>query len=117
MFYSAVLPDDESEAPVERASLGANSHQRILLFIYISINGHSVEGGREGDGGGGSGSCCVVSLLFDYSVRAVGSGGQESVQQAAHVRPWCPASLSDQNSINQIHQSFTALLSWWGGSL
>lgn len=46
-------------------------------FIYISVNGHSVEGA----GGGGSGSCCVVSLLLDYNVGAVGAqgvGGQVS---------------------------------------
>ncbi|KAA8582461.1 hypothetical protein FQN60_006132 [Etheostoma spectabile] len=34
------MSDDISAAPEVRAALESNRHQQIVLFVYISINGH-----------------------------------------------------------------------------
>lgn len=41
---SSVMSDDISVAPEVQAALESNSHQQIVLFVYISINGHGEEG-------------------------------------------------------------------------
>lgn len=41
---SSVMSDDISVAPEVHAALESNRHQQIVLFVYISINGHGEEG-------------------------------------------------------------------------
>lgn len=41
---SSVMSDDISVAPEVQAALESNRHQQIVLFVYISINGHGEEG-------------------------------------------------------------------------
>lgn len=45
------MSDDINAALEVQAALGSNRHQQIVLFVYISISGHS-EGGGGGVGGG-----------------------------------------------------------------
>lgn len=46
------MSDDINAAQEVQVALGSNRHQQIVLFIYISINGHSEERGGRGGGGG-----------------------------------------------------------------
>ena len=41
------MSDDISVAPEVQAALESNRHQQIVLFVYVSINGHSEEGSNR----------------------------------------------------------------------